>query len=68
DIETSPDGCVYLWGFEVSDPEHLLDSTTGSQPYYVAFSEFTDMDDAAEHKLASRAIQWLEGIVAAHPE
>ena len=68
DIETSPDGRVYLWGFEVSDPEHLLDSTTGTQPYYVAFSEFTDMDDAAEHKLAARAIQWLEGIVVTHPE
>ena len=68
DIETSPDGRVYLWGFEVSDPERLLDSTTGCEPYYVAFSDFTDMDDATEHKLAARAIRWLEGIVNAHPE
>ncbi|MSS46185.1 TM0106 family RecB-like putative nuclease [Cutibacterium sp. WCA-380-WT-3A] len=68
DIETSPDGRVYLWGFEVSDPERLLDSTTDADPYYVSFSDFSDMDDAAEHRLASRAIQWLDSVIAAHPE
>ncbi|MDO4412199.1 TM0106 family RecB-like putative nuclease [Cutibacterium sp.] len=68
DIETSAHDQVYLWGFEVSDPEHLLDSTTGDEPYYVAFSEFSDMDDDDENKLASRAIRWLDKIVSAHPE
>lgn len=68
DIETSPDGRVYLWGFEVDDPEHLLDSTTGDEPYYVSFSDFSDMDDEAENALASRAISWLDRVVREHPE
>lgn len=68
DIETSPDGRVYLWGFEVSDPERLLDSTTGDVPYYVAFSEFADMGDDDENALAARAIAWLDEIVSAYPE
>ena len=63
-----PDGRVYLWGFEVSDPERLLDSTTGDVPYYVAFSEFADMGDDDENALAARAIAWLDEILSAHPE
>jgi predicted RecB family nuclease len=55
DIETSRDDRVYLWGFWVSD------GNGGGT--YQEFSSFTELDDAAEHDLARRAMAWLRDLV-----
>ncbi|WP_130866149.1 TM0106 family RecB-like putative nuclease [Acidipropionibacterium timonense] len=68
DIETSPDDRVYLWGVWVDDPHQLLPDTTDERPYYVSFSSFVDMDDAAEAALAAQAIGWLDEVVRRVPE
>ncbi|WP_084149275.1 TM0106 family RecB-like putative nuclease [Acidipropionibacterium jensenii] len=68
DIETSPTDKVYLWGFWVDDRDHLLAASRGHDgPYYLAFSSFEDLDDAAEAALAARAIDWLDEAVRAEP-
>ncbi len=56
DLETSPDGRAYLWGF-------LVD-VAGETPRYVAFSRFERLDDAAEAELAAEALGWLRAEVA----
>ncbi|MGV8849003.1 MAG: TM0106 family RecB-like putative nuclease [Propionibacteriaceae bacterium] len=56
DIETSADDHVYLWGFLVHD------SRSGEEPTYVAFSEFSELTDAAERRLAIEALTWLHDL------
>ena len=56
DIESAADGRIYLWGFLVND-------TAEVQPHYVAFSRFTELDDAAEADLAVEAFRWLRTLV-----
>ncbi|MGI8458519.1 MAG: TM0106 family RecB-like putative nuclease [Propionibacteriaceae bacterium] len=56
DLETSPDGRAYLWGFLVN--------ARGEDPRYVAFSRFERLDDAAEAELAAQALGWLRAQVA----
>jgi predicted RecB family nuclease len=51
DLETSPDGRAYLWGFLVTE--------AGAAPRYVAFSRFARLDDDAEAELAAQALGWL---------
>jgi predicted RecB family nuclease len=58
DVEASSDNRVYLWGFLVHDP-------AAGEPYYHAFAEFADLDDAAEAELALRALTWLRDLVTA---
>ncbi|MES6067195.1 nuclease, partial [Cutibacterium acnes] len=67
-IEVASSRLELDFDIEISDPERLLDSTTGDVPYYVAFSEFADMGDDDENALAARAIAWLDEILSAHPE
>ena len=50
DIETSRTDRVYLWGFWVSGPDG---------GHYRHFSDFSELDDAAELDLARRAMCWL---------
>ncbi len=57
DIETSADDHVYLWGFLVHD------TRTDEEPSYVAFSEFSELTDAAERRLAIEALTWLHDLV-----
>ncbi len=57
DIETSADDHVYLWGFLVHD------TRTDAEPTYVAFSEFSELTDAAERRLAIEALTWLHDLV-----
>lgn len=57
DIETSADDHVYLWGFLVDD------TRTDDAPTYVAFSEFAELSDAAERRLAGEALTWLHDLV-----
>lgn len=57
DIETSADDRVYLWGFLVND------TRTDDTPRYVAFSEFAELHDAAERRLAAEALGWLQDLV-----
>ncbi len=52
DIETTADGCIYLWGFR----SHAGGSTEGS---YQPFVEFADLDGDGELALAVRALGWL---------
>jgi predicted RecB family nuclease len=54
DIETSAAGRIYLWGFAVDD---------GSEPQYVEFSRFTELDETGETALAREALGWLRGQV-----
>ncbi|MEA4943770.1 MAG: TM0106 family RecB-like putative nuclease [Propionicimonas sp.] len=51
DIETSAEGRVYLWGFWLDDP--------AGEPHYRQFSDFRELDDAAELALAHQAMTWL---------
>jgi predicted RecB family nuclease len=68
DIETSPDDRVYLWGLWVDDRDRLMATSAGrTEPYYLAFSSFEDLDDAAEAALAARAVDWLDEAVRAEP-
>lgn len=60
DIETSPDGRVYLWGFGVSD------NRDGSRRF-VHVSRFADLSAAAEVSLARAALGWLQETVTAVP-
>ncbi|HEY9294172.1 MAG TPA: TM0106 family RecB-like putative nuclease [Microlunatus sp.] len=60
DIETTVDGCIYLWGFrshrgdsDGSDPRHPKDGS------YHPFAEFDDLDVEGERALAVRALTWL---------
>ncbi len=55
DIENAEDDRVYLWGFLVTD-------TVSGERYYRHFSAFTDLDDAAEDRLAVEAMAWLLGM------
>jgi predicted RecB family nuclease len=57
DIETSADDHVYLWGFLVTD------TRTEEPPRYVAFSEFSELTDSAERRLADEALSWLHNLV-----
>ncbi len=57
DIETSADDHVYLWGFLVHD------TRTGEAPEYVAFSDFSELTDSAERRLADEALTWLHDLV-----
>jgi predicted RecB family nuclease len=57
DIETSADDHVYLWGFLVTD------TRTDDPPRYVSFSDFSELTDAAERRLADEALTWLHDIV-----
>lgn len=58
DIETSADDHVYLWGFLVQD------TRTDAEPEYVSFSDFSDLTDADERRLANKALTWLRDLVA----
>lgn len=60
DIETADGDITYLWGALVTDRR------TGSQ-HYEHFSEFSDLDPAAEVELAARFSRWLLGMVEEHP-
>ncbi|HEX2855882.1 MAG TPA: TM0106 family RecB-like putative nuclease [Propionibacteriaceae bacterium] len=60
DIETTSDDRVYLWGFLVDDG--------GSEPRYVEFSRFDDLDPAAEVELARAALTWLDDLLAGVPD
>jgi hypothetical protein len=51
DVESSPQGSVYLWGFRVED--------RGQQPRYVEFSRFAELSAEEERALARRALGWL---------
>ncbi|MGO4956258.1 TM0106 family RecB-like putative nuclease [Luteococcus sp. Sow4_B9] len=62
DIETSAGDRVYLWGFLVDD------RTTGSDPFYKAFSRFEELDNAGEVALAVEAITWLDRLVTERPD
>ena len=53
-MAVSADGRIYLWGFLVHD------TTAAAPPRYVAFSRFTDLDDAGEAALAAEAFRWLQ--------
>lgn len=53
DVETSRDDRVYLWGFWCCDGVH--------EPYYQAFSSFSDLDADGERDLARTAMAWLRG-------
>ena len=57
DIETSADDHVYLWGFLVKD------TRTDDEPLYVAFSDFSELTDSAERRLADEALTWLRDLV-----
>lgn len=57
DIETSADDHVYLWGFLVTD------TRTDEPPRYVAFSDFSELTDSAERRLADEALSWLHHLV-----
>jgi predicted RecB family nuclease len=57
DIETSADDHVYLWGFLVKD------TRTDGEPQYVAFSDFSELTDSAERRLADEALTWLRDLV-----
>jgi predicted RecB family nuclease len=57
DIETSADDHVYLWGFLVTD------TRTGEEPTYVAFSDFSELTESAERRLADEALSWLRDLV-----
>jgi len=57
DIETSADDHVYLWGFL------LKDTRTDDEPEYVAFSDFSELTDSAERRLADEALTWLQELV-----
>jgi predicted RecB family nuclease len=57
DIETSADDHVYLWGFLVKD------TRTDDPPEYVAFSDFSELTDSAERRLADEALTWLQNLV-----
>ncbi len=57
DIETSADDHVYLWGFLVKD------TRTDDEPEYVAFSDFSELTDSAERRLADEALSWLQSLV-----
>jgi predicted RecB family nuclease len=57
DIETSADDHVYLWGFLVTD------TRTDEEPTYVAFSDFSELTEAAERRLADEALTWLRDLV-----
>jgi predicted RecB family nuclease len=57
DIETSADDHVYLWGFLVKD------TRTDDPPRYVAFSDFSELTDSAERRLADDALTWLRDLV-----
>ena len=52
DIETTVDGCIYLWGFR----RLRGDSADGR---YQPFAEFDDLDAEGERALAVRALSWL---------
>jgi len=56
DIETSPAGRVYLWGFLVRD-------STAPASRYREFSRFAELDEAAEVALAEEALVWLRRLV-----
>ena len=56
DIETSADDHVYLWGFLVTD------TRTDEPPHYVAFSDFSELTESAERRLASEALTWLRDL------
>jgi len=60
DIETTSDDRVYLWGFLVDDG--------GSEPRYVEFSRFDDLDPADEVDLARAALTWLDDLLAGVPD
>ncbi len=60
DIETTSDDRVYLWGFLVDDG--------ASEPRYVEFSRFDDLDPAAEVDLARAALTWLDDLLAGVPD
>ncbi|HEY5482417.1 MAG TPA: TM0106 family RecB-like putative nuclease [Propionibacteriaceae bacterium] len=57
DIETSADDHVYLWGFLVTD------TRTDEPPRYIAFSDFSELTDSAERRLADEALSWLHNLV-----
>lgn len=57
DIETSADDHAYLWGFLVTD------TRTDDPPRYVEFSDFSELTDAAERRLAAGAMAWLQQLV-----
>lgn len=57
DIETSADDHVYLWGFLVTD------TRTDEEPTYVAFSDFSELTESAERRLADEALSWLRDLV-----
>lgn len=52
DIETTAEGSIYLWGFRT----HRAGSTVGC---YHPFADFSEIDAAAERRLAVRALTWL---------
>ena len=56
DIESAADGRIYLWGFLLHEPGR-------TQPRYLAFSRFADLDDDAETALAVEAFRWLRDLV-----
>jgi len=60
DIETTSDDRVYLWGFLVDDG--------ASEPRYVEFSRFDDLDPGAEVELARAALTWLDDLLAGVPD
>ena len=59
DLEASTDSRIYLWGFLVDRP--------GSEPSYVAFTRWHDLDAAEEGNLAVEALTWLRAQAEAGP-
>ncbi len=63
DIETSANDRIYLWGFVVRHRDDPVDGGT-----YHAFVNFIDQDARDELHLARRAMTWLNGLLAKHPD
>ncbi|OYN95342.1 nuclease [Enemella evansiae] len=56
DLETSADDRIYLWGFWVHDRRPGAET---SEPRFVEFSAWSDLDAEGEQALAVRALGWL---------
>ncbi|WP_168207640.1 TM0106 family RecB-like putative nuclease [Microlunatus elymi] len=68
DIETTVDGCIYLWGFR-SHRGSSADTDHGrpADGVYHPFAAFDDLDADGERALAVRALSWLRQQAEVNP-